>query len=82
MKYAYEYSSKEVELIKALEMEDLLHSPSMVPHLVYRELAIACFRDPEIPVEIVQSVRRCFQALEKGQFRLTPEFDALIQLEE
>lgn len=81
IKYPYEYSEKEIQLIQVMKAEHYAQSPSLVPYLVYREMAIQCFRDKRNDF-ISESVYKCLIAQEKNvPGRLTPEFDALIVLE-
>lgn len=80
-KYPYEYSQKEIQLIETMKAEHFAMSPSLVPYLVYREMAIQCFRDKRNDF-VSESIHRCLIAQEMSKpSRLTPEFDALIVLD-
>ena len=84
MTYPYEYSKKEIELIEAMEFQDVASSPSTPPPLVYMWMAIQCFRENRNDNMSI-SVRNCLLAMEKAHLfgsvkRLTPEFDKLIEL--
>lgn len=75
------YSEKEMELIRSLDCQEML--PFMLPHPVYRMMVEKVFMD-NINDERSDSLRRCIQAWnglhEEKIFRLTPEWDALIDL--
>jgi len=86
--YPYEYSEKEIKLIEALNYQDIASNPSVPPPLLYNCMAIECFRHNRQD-KVFHSVRACLLSLEdsarkypqKGIFRLTKEFDDLIQLD-
>ena len=74
----YEYSEKEIGLMKELGVLDIASSPSQVPVLMYHIMALICFRDNRQD-NVSDSVRRCLIACENNKTnRLTPEFDSLI----
>jgi len=80
---AYKYSTKEWLLIDTLKVGDLAVSSSMAPHILYREMALICFRCKVVlDITVVESIRRCLSELEKvdGIKRLTEEWDNLIDV--
>jgi len=80
-KFPYEYSEKEIDLFTTLDMLDHMESKSMVPPLLYTEAAVKCFIEDRNDISAT-SLRRCLNHLNQGKHRMTPEFDALIELEE
>ena len=74
-----QYSKKEQELFTALGYSDLL---TQEPAVLYRMVALNLFKQNETGV-LVESVRRCLNAIDNGTpYRLTPEFDELISLDD
>lgn len=80
------YSDKELEMIKQLSSHwyNLIlrgDDDSITPPTVFRILAEDCFvRDLKGPA--VESLRRCMKAIWESKIhRMTPEWDALIQLD-
>lgn len=79
----FKYSEKELQLFKLFNVLDWAYAPSMPPILIYRNLAIECFKKDDFYSLKSKAVRKCLIALEQSTtLRLTPEFDNLIQLEE
>ena len=73
-----QYSEKELKLIEQLGYMDL---PSVEPIVLYRTMAMDLFKENKTGV-LVESVRRCLNAIDNGTpYRLTKEFDDLILLE-
>ena len=74
------YSKKETLLFQQLGYEDLL---TQEPTVLYRMVALNLFKDNSYTKEfLVESVRRCLNAIDNGTpHRLTEEFDELILLE-
>lgn len=87
MNYPFEYSEKEQKLIEALNFQTFAKSPNLPPPLLYNCMALECFRLNKND-KIADSVRNCLLALEDIAnaspkmkiYRLTPEFDDLIQI--
>ena len=79
--FAYEYSRSEEILIEFLELKYLASNPSIVPHLIYREMALVCFRS-NLRGQVTDIVRSALLELEKldGMKRMTPEWDEMIKL--
>ena len=83
--YPYEYSDKEIQLIEAINFQDIAKNPNVPPTLLYNALAVECFRRNKND-NVENSVRRCLLALEDSCrrdsknpiFRGTKEFDDLI----
>jgi len=76
-----EYSEQEIKLIKEFNLMDFAAAPCVMPHTLFREMAVSCFLNPgKYPNHIEDSVRGCMVWLDSGKYRATPEFDALIQL--
>ena len=74
-----QYSEKELKLIEQLGYMDL---PSVEPIVLYRIMAMNLFKENKTGV-LVDSVRRCLNAIDNGTpYRLTPEFDELILLDD
>ena len=74
-----QYSKKETLLFQQLGYEDLL---TQEPVVLYRMVALNLFKQNETGV-LVDSVRRCLNAIDNGTpYRLTPEFDDLILLDD
>jgi hypothetical protein len=70
------YSEKEQQLINALHFGDFLNQE---PSVTYRTLALHCF-SKGLQGSLAESVRRCYNALQEGTpYRLTREFDDLIE---
>ena len=76
-----QYSKKEQELFTALGYKDLL---TQEPVVLYRMVALNLFKENRYTEEfLVESVRRCLNAIDNGKpYRLTPEFDELILLDD
>jgi len=72
----YEYSDNEWKLIEYFKLEDLVKSPSMVPSLVYTQMAIKAVSDCDFGEE-TKAVSRALNNM-NNTFRLTPEFEKLI----
>ena len=76
-------SEKERELFHALDMENYLKlydEGHWIEPTLYRQASLKCFTH-NITGNAVDSLRRCYIALEKcNPYRLTPEWDNLIQL--
>ena len=77
----YQYSEKEWELFRIFGV-DQVAGECAAPQ-IYRMMVETYFiGDKEFPNDAVESLRRCFRALMKFDvYRLTPEWDDLIQLE-
>jgi len=78
----YEYSEKELAMFETLGFTRG-HIQSCSPVLVYMFAADKCFTD-NISGPAVESLRRCKRAWNDNKglgFRMTPEWDALINLE-
>lgn len=75
-----QYSQREQELFIALGYEDLL---TQEPAVLYRMVALNLFKeDCYTKGFLVESIRRCLNAIDNGTpYRLTEEFDDLIELE-
>ena len=75
-----QYSKKEILLFQQLGYEDLL---TQEPVVLYRMVALNLFKENSYIKEfLVESVRRCLNAIDNGTpYRLTEEFDDLIVLE-
>jgi hypothetical protein len=72
----YEYSKKEMELIKWYKFLDIYERLS--PPELYRLMAEKAFLDDD-RTAYSDSLRRCLRALNTGNIkRLTPEWDELI----
>lgn len=70
------YSDKEQQLINCLGFKDFL---AQEPAVTYKTLALHCFSQ-NLQGSLLDSVRRCYMALQNGKpYRLTKEFDDLIQ---
>ena len=70
------YSEKEQQLINALHFGDFLNQE---PAVTYRALALHCF-SKNLQNYLADNVRRCYNALQEGTpYRLTKEFDDLIE---
>jgi hypothetical protein len=70
------YSSKEQQLINALHFGDFLNQE---PAVTYRALALYCF-SKNLQNYLADNVRRCYNAMTEGApYRLTQEFDDLIE---
>jgi len=70
------YSQKEQKLINSLHFGDFLNQE---PAVTYRALALHCF-SKNLQNYLADSVRRCYNALQEGTpYRLTKEFDDLIE---
>lgn len=81
--YPYEYSEKELELFKVLDILDMLKSPNFPPYLAYRHAAYLCFMEDKLFSERVKTaVRNALGELNNTQnqtiFRKTPEWEELI----
>jgi hypothetical protein len=77
-----DYSEKEVELFNRLDAMWALEAHSFTPILAYRDLATNLFIENKVGLE-VDSVRRILNALHHSKiYRLTEEFDNLIEFEE
>lgn len=76
------YSEKEVKMFTALGFEELLERLQDEPVTMYRIVSEEAFiKDLRGP--LVDSLRRCLSALRTcSMYRMTDEFDALIQLGE
>jgi hypothetical protein len=73
-----EYSKKEQLLFEQLGYSDML---AQEPVVLYRMIALNLFKQYCRGV-LVDSVRRCLKAIDDGApYRLTEEFDNLIELE-
>ena len=71
------YSNKEQKLINALHFGDFLEQE---PSVTYKTLALHCF-SKGLQGILAESVRRCYNAMQEGTpYRLTKEFDDLINL--
>jgi hypothetical protein len=77
MKIPSIYSEKEIELFKALGCDS--YNSYHVPYDLFRVLAAQCFLDNRND-NASDSLRRCIQWINCGNYRKTPEFDNLIQL--
>ena len=82
------YSEKEKILFERLGLSYLLESESIEPLVAYRTAAIKCFIDGAVIGESpydhqdVESLRRCCYAFENFTTkRLTPEWDAMIEID-
>ena len=78
------YSEKEQQLFTSLGYEDLMDVVDIPPTL-YNMAAMACFIENRTG-KPVDSLRRCLRAIQGSYseeliFRLTPEFDRLIDLD-
>ena len=70
------YSQKEQKLVNALHFGDFLNQE---PAVTYRALALHCF-SKGLQGSLVESIRRCYNAIQEGTpYRLTKEFDDLIE---
>jgi hypothetical protein len=80
--YGYLYSEKEIALFRLFPqfvMSEWIYNPHLPPYLLYRELALLCFKEDDTDSCRANSVRRCLIACEEAKiFRCTEEFDALI----
>lgn len=75
-------SDKEIALFKSLGYENLLFILDKDPVGLYKMAAEKCFIEDRRGAA-VDSLRRCMEALSKhNPYRLTPEFEELIQLGE
>ena len=76
-----QYSKKEILLFQQLGYEDLL---TQEPVVLYRMVALNLFKeDCYTKGFLVESVRRCLNAIDNGTpYRLTEEFDDLILLDD
>jgi hypothetical protein len=73
-----QYSQKEQELFTVLGYKDLL---TQEPAVLYRMVALNLFKQNKTGV-LIDSVRKCLNAIDNGTpYRLTEEFDDLIQFE-
>jgi hypothetical protein len=74
-----EYSDNELKLINIFGLQE--YSKHVMPPTLYREMAIMCVKDDRKGPE-VQAVRRALKAIDgSSPYRLTEEFDKLIELE-
>jgi hypothetical protein len=79
--YKSNFSTKEVALFEALGFNDLLEA-SVEPVTLYEIAAREAFLKGAEGKE-VQSLRRCLRAIQEGSpYRMTQEFDSLIELSE
>ena len=72
----YKYSERESLLLHTLGRDDFL---SQEPAVTYRTLALDCFSEG-LTGPLAESIRRCYNAMQEGSpYRLTEEFDSLIE---
>jgi len=69
------YSEAELKLIKHFGFEDAAYH--MLPALLFTAMAAKAFMMND-RTEFASALRRCLEAFEKGAYRGTPEWDALI----
>jgi hypothetical protein len=76
-----EYSQKEIDLFKYFGYDDLASCRSITVPVIYSmmvEKAFLC----DMHGKPVESLRRCQKALNsRSVYRLTPEWDAMIEME-
>jgi hypothetical protein len=76
-----EYSQKEIDLIRYFGYDDLIHDNNISAPTIYRmmvEKAFLC----DLRGKPVESLRRCQRTLNSCFiYRLTPEWDAMIEME-
>lgn len=73
-----EYSEKELELIRHFGFGDV--ASNAYPPMIYNMMAVKAFMNNDHS-NYAHSLRRCIRALETGScYRMTPEWDALIQI--
>ena len=76
--FNFEYSEKELKLIKIMGFEDICHR--IEPNSLYNLMATKCFLD-NICDNSSKSIRNCLKALINSNIRrMTPEFDNLIEI--
>lgn len=75
------YSEKEVAMFEALGFGKELEFKVRITPLQLYQFAIHKVFASEITGSPVNSLRRCVIAMDNGKPRLTPEFDALINLD-
>ena len=82
---AYEYSEKEIQLFKKLNLDYLLDNPHCPPPMVYTTATYHCFMNYEdIDKNLHNSIKKCMKEWENqknGIKRLTKEWDNLICLD-
>jgi hypothetical protein len=80
----FEYSEKEMKLFEYFGMKKIAHF--IVPYQLYNMCADEAFLNKYSEGKETESLRRCFKVLEHISehtiYRMTPEFDALIEFDE
>lgn len=79
--FNFEYSKKEMELIKYFGYESICNS--IPPTAMYSMMIEAAFmKSDDLNGPIANSLRRCYKAIQtRSTFRMTKEWDDLIDME-